>query len=277
MQYNNVPGRPFRVMLPSAILRSIFWASAAAAALASVACEPTDSIACTLKAAGVRDPSSIISALSQAELHSMADVQELNGPEMTELFEGLRAAALIPLGNRARLRKAASVLPRTLHEHGDEHARHLQGSTPSTDGTDGISIEVAAIVFTGLVGMVGYIVQARSAQKASEAQARIEREADERRTHKDRVQYKLEHTRDLHSFTDAVNKHLCASESNRQLASSTTNALSLSSSMESCVFRFVDVFLHKLEHRAWIRCAECQPPHKIHSYAWRFKHPNVVS
>jgi hypothetical protein len=44
----------------------------------------------------------------------------------------------------------------------------------------GVSIEVAAIAFTGLVGMVGYVVQARSAQKASQAQASLEREAAER-------------------------------------------------------------------------------------------------
>ena len=37
-----------------------------------------------------------------------------------------------------------------------------------------------AIAFTGLIGMVGYLVQARSAQKASEAQAGIECAAAER-------------------------------------------------------------------------------------------------
>jgi hypothetical protein len=44
----------------------------------------------------------------------------------------------------------------------------------------GFSIEVAAIAFTGLIGMVGYAVQARSAQKASKAQASLELEAAER-------------------------------------------------------------------------------------------------
>jgi hypothetical protein len=39
---------------------------------------------------------------------------------------------------------------------------------------------MAAIVATGLIGMVGYAVQARSAQKASQAQASLEREAAER-------------------------------------------------------------------------------------------------
>jgi hypothetical protein len=43
-----------------------------------------------------------------------------------------------------------------------------------------VSVEVIAIAFTGLISMAGYLVQARSAQKASEAQADIEREARER-------------------------------------------------------------------------------------------------
>jgi hypothetical protein len=44
----------------------------------------------------------------------------------------------------------------------------------------GVSIEVVAIAFTGLIGMVGYAVQARSAQNASQAQASLGREAAER-------------------------------------------------------------------------------------------------
>jgi uncharacterized protein HemX len=47
-------------------------------------------------------------------------------------------------------------------------------------GGGGVSIEVVAIAFTGLIGMVGYAVQARSAQKAFEAQASLEREVAER-------------------------------------------------------------------------------------------------
>jgi hypothetical protein len=43
-----------------------------------------------------------------------------------------------------------------------------------------VSIEVVAIAFTGLIGMVGYLVQARSAQKASDAQASLGLEAAER-------------------------------------------------------------------------------------------------
>ena len=37
----------------------------------------------------------------------------------------------------------------------------------------GVSIEVVAIAFTGLIGMVGYAMQARSVQKASAAQASL--------------------------------------------------------------------------------------------------------
>jgi hypothetical protein len=47
-------------------------------------------------------------------------------------------------------------------------------------GVGGFSIEVAAIVVTGLIGMVGYIVQAQSAQKATKARASLGREAAKR-------------------------------------------------------------------------------------------------
>ena len=146
--------------------------------------EPAEGVACTLQATGVRDPAAIAAALSQAALHSVADVAGLNGGETAELFEDLRAAA-IPLGDRARLRKAS--------EHANAHhpfakmlrpldgARHrrLQGATSSSD-RGGVSIEVVAIAVTGLIGMVGYLVQARSAQKASDAQASLGLEAAER-------------------------------------------------------------------------------------------------
>jgi hypothetical protein len=59
---------------------------------------------------------------------------------------------------------------------GDSSAQHRQLQS----GGGGFSIEVAAIALTGLIGMIGYVVQARSAQKASEAHASLEREAAER-------------------------------------------------------------------------------------------------
>ena len=42
----------------------------------------------------------------------------------------------------------------------------------------GVSIEVVAIAVTGLIGMIGYAVQAWSAQKASGAQASLGWEVD---------------------------------------------------------------------------------------------------
>jgi hypothetical protein len=61
----------------------------------------------------------------------------------------------------------------TLGDKTHEHHRQLQSG-------GGVSLEVAAIAFTGLIGMVGYAVQARSAQKASQAQAGLLREGAER-------------------------------------------------------------------------------------------------
>jgi hypothetical protein len=128
-------------------------------------------------------------------------VAELSAAETAELFDDMRAAA-VPLGDRSRLRKVAwvhsvdfdrqqlggpgeqsaimfqsSSLPpshKTIHEKTtNAHHRQLQSG-------GGVSIEVVAIAFTGLIGMVGYAVQARSVQKASQAQARLGREEAER-------------------------------------------------------------------------------------------------
>jgi hypothetical protein len=129
-------------------------------------------------------------SLLHAELRSMADVASLNGVEAAELFDELRAAA-IPLGDRSRLRKASEGLEKEKarrHYHQTQVVPGAEDAAASLGEHDrrqlqsggGFSIEVAAIVVTGLIGMIGYIVQARSAQKASQAQARLGRKAAER-------------------------------------------------------------------------------------------------
>jgi hypothetical protein len=147
--------------------------------------------------------------LLRAELRTVADVAELDAAEAAELFGELRAAS-VPLGDRSRLRKVAwgSVQgafraggSAVISEPGDT-SRVKAGVEPCTSmpeaeltdreggpsaqhrqlqsGGGGFSIEVAAIAFTGLIGMVGYGVQARSAQKASDARASLAQEAAER-------------------------------------------------------------------------------------------------
>jgi hypothetical protein len=184
-------------------------------AAGSPQCTPLGSVECALRTAGVRDPAAMTETLLRAELRTVTDVAELDVAEAAELFEELRAA-LVPLGDRSRLRKvapggvwggvhgasAAIFEPRThLHDEAPEEtlcdksgagherppglgrwdwergpgAQHRQ-----LQSGGGFSIEVAAIAFTGLIGMVGYAVQARSQKKASEAQASLLREAAER-------------------------------------------------------------------------------------------------
>ena len=76
---------------------------------AGLACGPQlADMACPLESFGVRDPAAIVAALSQAALHSVADVSMLNAGEAAELFEDLRDVA-IPLGDRVRLRKATAA------------------------------------------------------------------------------------------------------------------------------------------------------------------------
>jgi hypothetical protein len=137
-------------------------------------------------------------------------VAELDVAEAAELFGALRDAA-VPLGDRSRLRKVAlgsvrehrsgggaTVLlepgdnshgkagagPKTTRgaahsdQEGGASAEHRQLQSGAAGG--GFSIEVAAIAFTGLIGMIGYAVQARSVQKVSDARASLEQEAAER-------------------------------------------------------------------------------------------------
>jgi hypothetical protein len=59
-----------------------------------------------------------------------------------------------------------------------------------------MSVEMTAIAVTGLLGMVGYLVQARSVQKASEAQASLERDAAEREKAEAKAGLQLERVKD---------------------------------------------------------------------------------
>ena len=180
---------------------AIAAAPMATIAAGSLECTPPVSVECALQTAGVRDPAAMTESLQLAELRTVADVAELDTVEAAELFGELRAAA-VPLGDRSRLRKAASTHSMIWDRQqwggpGDQTSIMFQSDSlpPSHEtiggkATDvphrqlqaggGVSIEVVAIVFTGLIGMVGYAVQARSAQKASQAQASLGREAAER-------------------------------------------------------------------------------------------------
>ena len=174
-------------------------------------CTAPASVECALRAAGVRDPAAMTEGLLRAELRTVADVAELDAAEVVELFGELRDAA-VPLGDRSRLRKMARgnmhggfhdgsavilLEPRGENSHGKAGAGPKANHVPGAEladreggssaqhrqlqsGGGGFSIEVAAIAFTGLIGMVGYAVQARSAQKASDARASLEQEAAER-------------------------------------------------------------------------------------------------
>ena len=162
-------------------------------AAASPQCSPLASVECALQTAGVRDPTSISANLLRAELRTVADVAELDLTEAAELFDELRAAS-VPLGDRSRLRKfargsvwggshghsAVMFEPRaapqeTLCENAsaghdestpglDRWGRERGQSAPhrQLQSGGGFSIEVAAIAFTGLIGMVGYAVQVRT-------------------------------------------------------------------------------------------------------------------
>ena len=155
----------------------------------------------SLAGGGLEQPQFLFGILQKLGLPRVQDVRLLNVPEQLELAESLRKEG-VNLGSRSKLRQLSekAIEPGdepapedALHEKSrarhrktpgavrlereggkNEQRRHLQS------GGGGFSIEVAAIAFTGLIGMVGYAVQARSTQKASTAQGSLGREAAER-------------------------------------------------------------------------------------------------
>jgi hypothetical protein len=152
-------------------------------AAGSPQCSPPASVECALQNAGVRDPAAMTESLLRAELRTVRDVAELDTAEAAELFDELRAEA-VPWGDRSRLRKVAWIDSiawdcQQWGGPGDQSAMMFQSSNlpplhETIVGTTknaphrqlqaggGVSIEVVAIAFTGLIGMVGYAVQARS-------------------------------------------------------------------------------------------------------------------
>ena len=134
-------------------------------------------IECALQTAGVREPEAMTTTLLKAELRTVSDVAELSAAETAELFDDMRAAA-VPLGDRSRLRKVAWVHSVAWDRQqwggpGEQSAIMFQsGSLPPSHKTirdkttnahhrqlqsgGGVSIEVVAIAFTGLIGTVSY-------------------------------------------------------------------------------------------------------------------------
>jgi hypothetical protein len=145
--------------------------------------ETADTLQSSLSAGGLEQPQFLSGILRELGLPSMQDVRLLNKPEQLELAESLREEG-VNLGSRSKLRRLSETpvepgdapAPKgTLREKSGAGHRKTPGSGRSEreDGENeprrqlqsvggGISIEVAAIAVTGLIGMVGYAVQARS-------------------------------------------------------------------------------------------------------------------
>jgi hypothetical protein len=120
-----------------------------------------------LQTAGVRNPAAMSESLLRHELLTVTDVAELNAAEGAELFDGLRAAS-IPLGDRARLRKAVGRHGLNVDEREQMvnvvSPRRMQGEPNNTEQAEedkGVSSDVIAIILTGLTAVTGYVLQAR--------------------------------------------------------------------------------------------------------------------
>ena len=180
----------------SCLLATVALATCAAERQPSVPSKDSASLEAELESGQLDQPLVLSAILRELGLHLMGDVRLLNAPERLELSESLRAAG-VDLGSRSKLRRLSGggtqseqqlqlgeCTPLTIDSVKETH-RQLQEKT-------GFSLEVAAIMFTGLLGMVGYVVQARSAQKSSDAQASLEREAAVREQAEEKAGKQLE-------------------------------------------------------------------------------------
>ena len=173
----------------SCLLATLALATCAAERQPSVSSKDSASLEAELESGQLDQPRVLSTILRELGLHLMGDVRLLNAPERLELSESLRAAG-VDLGSRSKLRRLSGggtqseqqlqldeSAPLTVDSVKDKQPQHWQQIHRQLQEKTGFSLEVAAIVFTGLLGMVGYVVQARSAQKSSDAQASLEREA----------------------------------------------------------------------------------------------------
>ena len=175
----------------------------------------SSSLPSALASRGLHQPNELAAILLDLGLSSIHSLRILNVAEQLELAESLKDAGM-NLGTRSLLRHLATTdadvgteVFTTEHNGEPERAEHkaqrhnsqnTEGNSPGshegrllqTSGGGGFSIEVAAIVFTGIIGMIGYVVQARSTQKASGAQVSLEREAVEAEKARARAAKQLE-------------------------------------------------------------------------------------
>ena len=157
--------------------------------------------------------------------------------EQSELTESLKDAG-INLGSRSLLRYLASrtvysddsILPERVEQQPERRSSQSieanasgshEGRRLQTGG--GFSLEVAAIVFTGVIGMIGYVVQAQSAQKATRAQASLERDAAEAEKRRARAAKQLERVQDqmrlfvMPLYTEAMHMYWAIASAAREL------------------------------------------------------------
>jgi hypothetical protein len=159
------------------VMRPLPLAALWLAQLLPLTCDATGTLEASLAAGGLQQPAALASTLRSLGLPTARDVRLLNMPEQLELTESLREEG-VNLGSRSKLRRLSEEPPEpggepapeeTLREKAGPEHRRTPGSARTghrrlQSGGGGFSIEVAAIVFTGLIGMVGYAVQARSAE-----------------------------------------------------------------------------------------------------------------
>jgi hypothetical protein len=153
---------------------------------AAVKPSPGDSLQLDLAAGGLQDPAVLCDILQDKKLGllSMQDIRLLNAPEQLELAESLRDAG-VNLGSRSKLRRLSDSNHEErsgMHDgntinisaEGKPSARRVQEEPSASAGAekreiDGPSMETLAIAVTALLSVGSYILQAKLARDAENA------------------------------------------------------------------------------------------------------------
>ena len=136
-----------------------------------------------LAAARVADPDTVMGVLRELSLdsagHWRADMAALNTAEQEEMVAALQRGG-VPLGDRSRLRVwvntaawGASLVntteilltsPTRLYVTSEKSEQRRLQQEVRAEESSSINLETMAIIFTGLLGVIGYVVQSKIAR-----------------------------------------------------------------------------------------------------------------
>eukprot|EP01052_Picozoa_sp_SAG31_P035000 SAG31_NODE_4164_length_3518_cov_6.234864_4_plen_361_part_00 len=159
--------------------------SAAQIARAALQVDDSASVETALRSVEVCEATAAATAVASLGVHRTLDLHLLaGGPEAQELMDTLRAAGELSLGDRAKIRLLVGDREHIARVSANGHAAsprliHYRRQVQDSDETgQTLSVDTIAIVFSVLVGVAGYMVQAWTSGRAQRHAAFLQQEQD---------------------------------------------------------------------------------------------------